>query len=268
MRSLMKVGFGLLVLAFALIGLSYTMIRAEGTSGPSNPEGRMLDAETRKVDARIVNVDLSGPINLTLRQGAVPSLMVRGEKRLLGNVETVQDGDSLEIATKGMLLHHRQPLQVVLVLPSLENVTINGRGESTVNGFSGDQVEVQLHGSGNVKFNGRFREVLAGVHGSGELEMNGGTSEKVHVELVGSGRMTVVGACDEFKAEQTGSGDLNARHLAAKEAKLVMLGSGSSIVQALETAAVDLRGSGRVTIYGDPNQRSISKSGSGSVSFR
>ncbi|RJG14903.1 GIN domain-containing protein [Massilia cavernae] len=268
MRALMKVGFGMLALAFALIGLSYSMLRAEGTAGPSNPEGRVVASETRKVDARIVNVELSGPIDLTLRQGAIPSLTVRGEKRLLGNVETVQDGDSLEIATKGMLLHHRHPLQVTLVLPALENVEIHGSGDSTVNGFSGDQVDVQLHGSGNVKFNGRFKKVLAGVHGSGELELNGGSSDKVAVELMGAGQMTVVGACDEFKAEQTGSGDLNARHLAAKEAKVQLLGSGNSIVQARETAAVSLRGSGNVSIYGDPNQRSISKTGSGDVSFR
>lgn len=258
----------MLVLAFALIAISYSMLRAEGTAGSSNPEGRVVDTETRKVDARATDIELTGPIDLTLRQGAVPSLTVRGEKRLLGNVETIQSGDSLEIATKGMVLHHRNPLQVVLVLPSLESISINGSGSSTVNGFIGDKADVQLHGSGNLKFNGRYREVVAGIHGSGEVELNGGASEKVVVEVVGTGQMTVVGSTDEFKAEQTGSGDLNARHLAAREAKLELMGSGTSIIQAREVAAVSLRGSGDVTVYGAPAQRSVSRTGSGDVTFR
>lgn len=268
MRMLMKVGFGLLVLASVLIGLSYTMLRAQGAGGRSNPEGRTVASETRKVDANVGTVELSGPIDLTLRQGAVPSLLVRAERRLLDNIETEQDGDTLVIATKGMLLHHRHPLQVMLVLPSIERVGITGSGNSTVNGFSGEQVDVQLHGSGKLKFNGRFKDVNAGVHGSGELELNGGSSEKVAVALVGSGQMTVVGSCDEFEAEQTGSGDLNARHLAAKEARIEMHGSGSSVVQAHEAAEVNLRGSGNIHVHGAPNRRSISRTGAGEVTFR
>lgn len=258
----------MLVLAFALIAISYSMLRAEGTAGSSNPEGRIVDSETRKVDARITNIELTGPIDLTLRHGAVPSLTVRGEKRMLGNVETIQSGDSLEIATKGMVLHHRNPLQVVLVLPSLESISINGSGSSTVNGFIGDKADVQLHGSGNLKFNGRYREVVAGIHGSGEVELNGGSSEKVVVEVVGTGQMTVVGSTDEFKAEQTGAGDLLARHLAAKEAEVELMGSGTATIQAREVVSVSLRGSGDVTVYGSPNQRSVSRTGSGDVTFR
>jgi hypothetical protein len=268
MRTLLKVGFGMLVLAFALIAISYSMLRAEGSAGSSNPEGRIVDEETRKVDARITDIDLTGPIDLTLRQGAVPSLTVRGEKRLLDNVETIQSGDSLDIATKGMVLHHRNPLQVVLVLPSLESISINGSGSSTVNGFIGDKADVQLHGSGKLKFNGRYREVVAGIHGSGEVELNGGSSEKVAVDVVGTGQMTVVGSTDEFKAEQTGSGDLLARHLAAREVKIELMGSGTAVVQASEVVAVSLRGSGDVTVHGRPDQRSVSRTGSGDVNFR
>ena len=70
-----------------------------------------------------------------------------------------------------MLLHHRNPLQVVLVLPSLESVSINGSGASTVNGFIGDKADVQLHGSGNLKFNGRYREVV-GRHATAAAKSN------------------------------------------------------------------------------------------------
>ncbi|MES2149121.1 MAG: DUF2807 domain-containing protein [Pseudomonadota bacterium] len=268
MRGLFKVGLSLLLLAFLLIGLSYSMLRAQGISGSSSPGSRTIASETRTLGKDIRQVELSGPIDMTLRQGPVASLLVRGEQRMLGNVEATQDGDTLHIGTRGMLLHHRQPLQVVLVLPSIENLSIHGSGDSTINGFSGERIDVQLHGSGNVKFNGRYKDVMAGVHGSGELEMNGGNSDKVNVELVGSGQMTVVGACKEFKAEQTGSGDLNAEHLTADQAALEMHGSGTSSILARKVAAVTVRGSGDVSVYGSPSERSVSKTGSGEVNFK
>lgn len=166
MRALMKVGFSLLVLAFLLIGLSYSMLRAQGVSGQPNLAGREINSETRTLGKGIRAIDLSGPIDLTLRQGAVASMVVRGEQRLLGNVDTTTGGDgTLHIGTTGMLLYHRQPLQVTLVLPTIEDIAVRGSGDSTINGFSGDRIDVRLDGSGNVKFNGRFKQVRAAIHG-------------------------------------------------------------------------------------------------------
>lgn len=269
MRALMKVGFSLLVLAFLLIGLSYSMLRAQGISNPSHAMGRNLQSETRPVGAGIRAIDLNGPIDLTLRQGAIASLVVRGEQRLLGNVDTTSGDDgTLHIGTTGMLLHHRRPLQVTLVLPSIEDINVRGSGDSTINGFSGERIEVNLDGSGNVKFNGRFKVVRAEIHGNGELEMNGGASDKVEVAVVGSGKMTVVGSTREFKAEQTGSGDVIARHLSADDVNLQMMGSGDAIVTALKSVDVTLRGSGDAVVYGGPAQRNVSRNGSGEVAFK
>lgn len=268
MRGLFKVGVSLLLLAFVLIGLSFSMLRAQGTTGPANPGGRVVGSETRSVSADARGIVLDGPIDLTLRQGAVASLTVRGEQRLLANVSTNQDGDTLHIGTTGMLLHHRQPLQVVLVLPVLENLVVQGSGDSTINGFSGERITVQLNGSGNVKFNGRYQKVVAAVHGSGELEMNGGASDKVDVELVGSGELTVVGSCRELNVQQTGSGDLKAEHLNADVVALELRGSGDATVLARKSATVTLRGSGDVRVHGSPGERTISKTGSGDVTFQ
>lgn len=268
MRVLMKVGFGLLLLAFLLIGMSYSMLRAQGTARPMNAEGRTVSSEKRTIGKAVNQIDLNGPIDLTLRQGAVASLEVRGEQRLLGNVATFVENDTLHIETKGMLLHHRHPLQVILVLPEVNTLTFRGSGDSTVNGFSGERVDVQLRGSGNVKFNGRYKEVAASVHGSGEMELNGGSSDKVDVALVGSGEMTVVGSCKEFKAEQTGSGDLNAEHLTAERANVELHGSGTSVILAKKSADLNLRGSGDISVYGNPNERVVNRTGSGGVTFK
>lgn len=266
MRGLLKVGFSLLLLAFVLIGLSYGMLRANGVAAAA--EGRQLASETREVPAGVKEVDLNGPIDLTVRYGATPSLKVSGESRLLGNVDVNKEGAILHIGIRGMVLRHRRPIEVELVLPLLASVTVDGSGDSTVNGFSGERIEVRMEGPGSLRFNGRFRQVNAALSGSGELDLNGGSGiEQFEASLTGSGHMTIVGSTRELSATASGSGELDARHLRADNVKVGQTGSGSSTVQAQRVVAASISGSGDIEVVGNPAERSISRTGSGSVTF-
>lgn len=267
MRALLKIGAALLVLAFGLIGVTYGFLRAHAVSGPSNPAGRMVASEERQVSKQVSTVELAGPIDLTLRYGPEPSLTVSGEQRLLGNVDTTFDGGVLHIATRGIVLRHRRPLQAVLVLPSLKSLTVDGSGDSTVDGFSGERIDLQLSGSGSVKFNGRYRQVSAGVHGTGDLELEGGNSDLVEAQVNGSGHLTVAGSAREFRGQLRGSGDLDARHLRADTVAIQQYGSGSSVVSARNSVTASITGSGDIEVLGNPSQRSMSRTGSGEISF-
>jgi hypothetical protein len=267
MRALMKIGAGLLLLALVLVAISYSMLKAYGSSSPTSVAGRSLGSETRKIDAMATKVDLNGPIDLILTQGQNASLKVRGEQRSLANIETVQDGRDLHIGTKGMLLNPRHRLQVELILPSLEELVVRSSGDTKVSGFNGERMELQLHGSGNVNFNGRYRELNASAHGSGDLNVNAGSTEKVTLEMVGSGQITASGSCRTLSAELTGSGDLNARHLAADQVTVNLRGSGTSHVFAKQSADLTLRGSGDIRVLGNPDHRNVSRTGSGEVSW-
>jgi hypothetical protein len=268
MRALLKTGFALLVLALLLIGASYSVLRAQGTSaGAASPGSRLLATEKRTLGASIAEVELNGPINLNLRQGTTASLEVRGEQRLLANVDTTVDRDTLHIGPRGILLRHRQPIEVTLTLPTLEHLTLGGSGQHTVSGFSGERIELTVTGSTGLRFNGRYREIDATLQGSGEVEITGGNAERVKADMKGSGHMTLVGGARELQAEIAGSGELDARHLRADDAKLDHQGSGTSAVYARKHVQVEMTGSGHVTIYGNPDRREISRSGSGSVGF-
>ncbi|USX24375.1 DUF2807 domain-containing protein [Oxalobacteraceae bacterium OTU3CINTB1] len=267
MRALLKIGIGLLLLSFLLIGVTYSMLKAYGTTSPTSVAGRTLSGETRKVDAMAVTVVLEGPIDLILTQGPTASMKVRGEQRSLANIETIQDGRDLHIGTKGMLLNPKHRLQVELVLPMLEELTVRSSGDTKVSGFSGDRLELRLHGSGNVNFSGRYRNLVAGAHGSGNLHLNAGSSEHVELELVGSGEIKSSGSCKTLDAQLTGSGDLDARHLAADTVTVDLKGSGTSHVFAKQSADLTLRGSGDIRVLGNPDQRNVNRSGSGDVSW-
>jgi hypothetical protein len=267
MRALMKIGFGMLLLSVVLVGVAYAVMRSHAVHGAASTEGRMLSTETRAVAKNITSVELSGPIDMTLRYGPTPSLVVRGEQRLLGNIETTQDGSRLHIGPRGLLLSHRHPLQVTLVLPALGNLTVNGSGDSTVDGFSGDSVTLQLDGSGSVKFNGRYRRVNASLHGSGDLDVDVGNSDRVTAALVGSGALTLAGSCADLKAEASGSGEFDAQHLRADAVSVRQSGTGSTSVTAQKSVAVTMSGTGDIEVGGNPAQRSVSRSGNGEVTF-
>jgi hypothetical protein len=267
MRALLKVGFSLLVLAILLVGATFGLLRAKGTSGAGGFESRMVSSDTRTIGAGVTAVEISGPVDLTLRYGPAPSLQINGEQRLLGNIETVQEGHVLHIGPRGILLRHNRPLQAVLVLPTLASLTIAGSGDSTVDGFSGERIELQLNGSGSVKFNGRYRQFNAALHGDGDLEIESGNSDKVVAELSGSGHMTLAGASRELRAQVHGSGELDAQHLRAETVVVDQIGSGSTTVQARGSFAGTVSGSGDVEVHGNPSQRSVSRTGTGDVTF-
>jgi hypothetical protein len=265
----MKTGFSLLVLALLLIGASYSVLRAQGVgAGAASPGSRLVASEKRTLGASVQEVDVSGPINLTLRQGPAASLEVRGEQRLLANVDTTVDGNTLRIGPRGILLRHRQPIEVTLVLPTLDHLNVSGSGQHTVSGFSGDRISVNVDGNAGLRFNGRYRDIDAGLHGSGDMEITGGNAERVMADLKGSGHMILVGGARELHAEVAGSGELDARHLRAEKADLAHHGAGSSTLYASKRVHVEMTGSGNITVYGNPDNREISRTGSGSVSFQ
>jgi hypothetical protein len=268
MRALLRVGLGLLLLAFVLIGLSYGVLRAQGGSARLAGDGvRLSGDETRAITREVRAVELSGPIDLVLRYGAQPKLVVRGEQRLLANVETRQDGRVLHIGTRGIVLRHRQPLEVELTLPALERIGVDGSGDTRVNGFSGELVEVELNGSGNVDFNGRYRQAKAILHGTGQVTLDAGNSDSVEADLAGSGTITLAGAARSFQAQSNGSGTLDAQRLRAETVRVRQTGSGNASVTAHANVAAAVSGSGDVDVYGNPPQRSISRTGAGEVHF-
>ena len=266
MRALLKIAVVLLALAVVLTGATYIVLRDHGVSG-GNPEEHLVGSETRAVTKDVTTIDVNGPIDLTVRYGPVPSLEVRGEQHLLSNILTTVDGNKLHIGSRGLLLSHRHPLQAVLVLPSLASLTVTGSGDSTVDGFSGDDVELHLAGTGSIKFNARYRHITAGLQGSGDMDLDVGNSDRVDARVVGSGSITLAGRCNDFSAETTGSGEIDAQHLLAETVNIRQFGTGDSSVNAHASVAVSVNGNGDVEVYGNPRQRSVSRSGNGDVSF-
>jgi len=227
--------------------------------------------ETRNVDARVVRVKLDGLIDLKLKQGAVASLVITGDKALLAKTSTEQQGDTMIIGTddKGFKLSRRaNSLRAELTLPNLREVSSDSVGSTDVAGFSGDQLDLKLDGAGSMRIDCQYRIVTAILGGVGSMNIQGGHFEGIDLNLRGAGYVTLKGSSKWLKASLGGLGGLDAQHFHVDTVNLDLSGLGNATVSAKQNANLNLSGLGSVTVHGKPVNRSVSVDGLGKVSWK
>jgi hypothetical protein len=226
--------------------------------------------ETRPVDAGVARVQLGGVIQLAVHQGAVPALVLSGERRLVAQVTTTQRGNTLvidmephaRIQTSG-----RNALRADLTVPNLQEFVSQGVGSTEISGFKGKSLKVSLEGAGAVRVTGQYRDVEATLGGIGGLTLNPGQAERVALHLGGAGHITVAGQTRLLRVELGGIGSLDAQQLHADSVDLDMAGLGGASVYARSAANINLSGMGAATVYGKPATRHASTNGFGRVSW-
>lgn len=226
--------------------------------------------ETRAVDARVVRVKLDGVIDLKLRQGAVPRLVISGDTRYLAKTTTIQSGDTINIDTesRGFKMRGNGRVHAELTLPKLREVSSESVGSIDIAGFSGDELELSLEGAGSMKVICDYRVVNASLGGVGSMNIQGVNSDGIDLNLRGAGYVTLSGRSKWLKANMGGLGGLDAQQFQAETVTLELSGLGNATVTARQSANLSLSGMGSVTVYGKPQNRNVSVDGLGKVSWK
>ncbi len=249
--------FGLLLAAFLAL-----FTRAQAAD--EQTETRVI-----AIDARVVRIKLDGLINLKIRQGDVPSLKISGERRYLDKLTASQSGDTLHLDTDGHGVKlGRSSTRAELVLPHLREVVAEGVGQTEINGFSGDELELTMDGAGSMKAVCDYRLLKATLGGVGSMNLWLSENEEVELDLQGAGYVTLGGRSKLLKAELGGVGGLNAQQFQAESVNVELSGLGNATVTAKTNATLNLSGLGSVTVYGKPLNRNVSVDGLGKVSWK
>jgi hypothetical protein len=227
-------------------------------------------SETRAVDARVVRVNLDGVIDLKLRQGPVPRLVLSGDTHYLAKTTTIQSGDTLNIDTEshGFKMRGNKRVRAELTLPKLREVSSESVGTTEIAGFSGDELDLALDGAGSMKVICDYKVVNATLGGVGSMNIQGVNSEGIDLNLRGAGYVTLSGRSKWLKAKLGGLGGLDAQQFQVDTVTLELSGLGNATVTARQSANLDLSGMGSVTVYGKPLNRSVSVDGLGKVSWK
>lgn len=228
-------------------------------------------SESRSVDARVLKVKLGGVINLNIKQGATPSLVLYGDKRYVSKVTVSQSGDTLSIDSDNKRWsfgnNERRELRAELTLPNLNELVSTGVGSSEVKGFSGNAIKLSLDGAGSVALHSQYRTVNARLGGVGSMDLNPGSCDEIDLNMRGAGHIGINGQSKMLRANLGGVGSLDAEKMRADAVELDMSGLGGATVYAKNSANLRLSGLGSATVKGKPATRNASARGLGSVSW-
>ncbi|MBC3862698.1 DUF2807 domain-containing protein [Undibacterium jejuense] len=223
--------------------------------------------ERRSIDARVTNVVMSGPIQFILKPSIVPDLYVTGDPSLVTKVTTIIDGNTLYIATKGIFIAagKTQKTIVEIHLPKIEKLQCSANGDSSVIGFKGDNLDLDLRGSGNFILDADYVNLKIRSTGSGTVQLRLQNMQTISINSQGKGPILLNGQTKNFDAQVSGAGGLNATAMRAQQGTLNLTGSADVAVYVNTEISAFALGSGNLRILGNPIRRHVEHRGSGQI---
>ncbi len=195
-------------------------------------------------------IKLSCPGNVYYTQSkGTPTLKVETDKNILENLDLIVKDDVLIIRPNKFSVNlFPTKLEVYVSSANLESVKLASSGNIYVDDLNTTDLDVELSGSGSIKFADRLEAV--------DLE----------VDISGSGNVCFgKGKVSDAEYSIAGSGTIKAQDLEAQKAEAKIAGSGDVWLNAVQKLSTSIAGSGNVYYKGNPQIKS-STAGSGRVS--
>jgi hypothetical protein len=238
-------------------------------------DGKLV-MEQRAVAAGLTELDMSGPLQVEVRVGPTASLQLEADSNLLPLIRTDSSGSALRVWVQGSV-RTNNGLRVIYTTPQLGQIRASGSGRLMASGFNGGALTLNKSGSGESQLSGKVGSLNMQLSGSGSVNASALQSGNANLELSGSGRLTMgevraealnvkvsgsgalqaSGAATNVNARVSGSGGVNLMAVTSERADLATNGSGDISARARQSLVAQTNGSGSITVYGDPAQRSI-----------
>ncbi|WP_185972432.1 head GIN domain-containing protein [Georgenia yuyongxinii] len=197
--------------------------------------GAALDAGPATTEERTIEdvsaVSLAGAGNVNLTTGAEPSLTVTAGENIIDRVtSTVRDG-VLRLDVDGPVYGSPGEITYDLVLPSVDEIRIDGAGDVDAQLTSGETLEVDLSGAGDVRATGVDVTSLT-------------------VRVGGVGGVHLSGTADRQTVVISGLGDYDGVSLTSADADVTIGGAGDAQVHATDTLNASVDGAGSIVHTG------------------
>ena len=187
---------------FSIIALSLLVILAAGCDWRGVRGNGTIKTEQRPVTS-FTRIDAGGFYDIQWHPGA-PSLSIRTDENLLGNVETKVVGNVLKIEIHGQISPTRG-ITIVLTSPSLGGADLSGALKLEATDLSGERFTLETSGATKVTLAGRTTRLVASLTGASKLDAGALQTEEVEVAVTGAGKAEVT-ATKSLKAAITGAG--------------------------------------------------------------
>jgi hypothetical protein len=221
-----------------------------GSEKPAAGEAGADDSRSYQVTG-FTGVELAGPDNVVVKQGAAFTATATGPQDVLNKLELVVRDGKLIVRRQSEFMNWSsgQSATITVTMPALTSAEVTGSGSLTADRAAGDAIS-------------------ASVAGSGDLELTLVEAKSVDLSLAGAGDLVVKGGkADRGDISLAGSGDVSTTGLSLTAADISLAGSGDIDATATGTADVSVAGSGDVRVGGGAKCDS-SEIGSGSVTCK
>ncbi len=174
------------------------------------------------------SISSKGATNVLVKVGDKHSVVVNGDEKFFGRVQTKVVGNELRVSFD------------------------NDNGSGKIN--SGEQVVVTM-------------PALKAFHleGAGLADLRNIGGERVDIHFEGAGKLVATGKVKMLKLSAEGVGDVDTRALLAQQANVSFQGIGAVKVYASERLDASVQGMGSLNYYGNPKVLNKSVGGIGSV---
>lgn len=231
-----------IILTIVIVGLAVRAQRIEGSGVIVNQ-----DVALDEFDKVVVDIEA----NLAIEQSDTARLSVNTDDNIAAELAFETRGKTLYITRADPLMFSKrlvptQGVNISLVLPNIEKLTINGAGEISLQNLDQEDLEVVVNGSATV---------------AGTVDL-----QKLDLTVNGAGDIDLTGKAVDFTLAINGSGKCNCSDLETNSSKVKISGSGDVFITANDTLDIRITGSGDVTYSGDPDEVTQKTTGSGTVS--
>lgn len=203
----------------------------------------VAEVTTRPADG-VTRVVFKTPGDLSIRVGAQEKLTVEAEPKVLAQLDISIKGDTLTLSSKGSFKTEKA-LKYTLTIKAFRKLKTEGSGSSVIEGFAGNDIDVEAAGSGDIA----LKNVKPG---------------KLSISIPGSGNVEAVGSGKSLLARIDGAGDINAAKFQAQVVEARLDGSGNIRVHADESLKAVISGAGNIEYKGKAKVTQ-SVTGAGSV---
>jgi hypothetical protein len=193
-------------------------------------------------------VSMRGSIDAVVKVGPAQSVAITIDSNLMPHVVTrVEDGRLVietdeDLSWKGLA-------RAEITVPRLRAFGVSGSSDATIEGGTGEDLELSTSGSGDIRWHGEAKALEVATSGSGDV--------------------SVSGRADTAEISTSGSGDVQGRDLTVRDAEVRTSGSGDVWLRlAGGTLRASTSGSGDVTWSGDGTVAQARSSGSGEIRRR
>ena len=204
-------------------------------------------SQTRQV-AEFNSVEINFPVELTVKQGNLPSLTVEAEDNLMPQLATRVSGNTLYIENSqpdwSRRVNPTRTVKISMTVKDLQRVDFPSAGSLLVEQFNASNLEISISGAGSVNL----------------IDL---TARSLTINLSGAGNITASGMADSLNMDISGFGSYQGGDLASQSADITISGAGNATVWAKSSLNANISGTGSVRYYGSPSvQRNVSGLGS------